>query len=247
MNPYYQDESITIYNADCRDVLPIITGDIVVTSPPHNLNIRVNGNRDFISRQITPNDFSTKYLSYTDNLQPAEYFELLSDVLKKSLQAAPAVCMNLAIVTGSKWGFAKLLGEFADNFKELVVWDKLNGTPATQPGVMNVAAEMVLVFDRIDPLTRQYIDSSFSRGAQDNIWRIQPTRQEFHGATFPETLVHRCLSLYANSQTIIDPFMGTGTTLRVSKNIGRKGIGIELDERYCEIAANRMSQIAMEL
>ncbi len=70
-----------------------------------------------------------------------------------------------------------------------------------------------------------------------------------HPTVKPLALIHYLLTLVTmpKANLILDPFMGSGTTLRAAKDLGRKAIGIEIEERYCEIAAKRMSQSAMEL
>ena len=73
-----------------------------------------------------------------------------------------------------------------------------------------------------------------------------PAEQLQHPTEKPVALL-RQLILHHTCQTILDPFMGSGTTLRAAKDLGRKAIGIEIEERYCEIAAKRMSQLGMEL
>jgi len=74
----------------------------------------------------------------------------------------------------------------------------------------------------------------------------EKTGNELHPTQKPEALINRII--VANvGDLILDPFMGSGTTLRSAKDMGRRAIGIELDERYCEVAAKRMAQEVLPL
>ncbi len=68
-----------------------------------------------------------------------------------------------------------------------------------------------------------------------------------HPAMFPEMLVNRLLNIFTTSEekTVLDPFMGTGTTILAARNMGKSGIGFELNEEYANIAKNRLAQLSM--
>lgn len=80
----------------------------------------------------------------------------------------------------------------------------------------------------------------YGRGALVAEGKVHPTQK-------PEALMAWCISQAGTPQTILDPFMGSGTTLVAAKRLGRKAIGIELEEKYCEIAAKRLAQGALDL
>jgi len=82
-----------------------------------------------------------------------------------------------------------------------------------------------------------------------SVWRITPaTGIDGHPCPFPDDIPKRCIvATTSPGDTILDPFMGSGTTLRAAKDLGRKAIGIEISERYCEIAARRMGQEVLAL
>ena len=80
---------------------------------------------------------------------------------------------------------------------------------------------------------------NFSHGALATEGKLHPTQK-------PAPLMRWALE-FTTGQTILDPFMGSGTTLRAAKDLGRKAIGIEIEERYCEIAAKRLAQEVLDL
>lgn len=76
------------------------------------------------------------------------------------------------------------------------------------------------------------------------VWKIGNVgSDDGHPAAFPEELARRCIRLLSDKDaTVVDPFAGTGTTLRVAKDLGRRAVGVEIDPAYCEIASRRLSQ-----
>lgn len=77
--------------------------------------------------------------------------------------------------------------------------------------------------------------------------KILPSKDQ-HPTQKPEGLAKHFIRLHSRpGDTVIDPFMGSGTTLRAAKDMGRKAIGIEIDERWCEMAARRMAQEVLPL
>ena len=81
---------------------------------------------------------------------------------------------------------------------------------------------------------------------RDNVIRVFDANRSDVGREHPTqkpiALMRWCLGFFPDATTILDPFMGSGTTLRAAKDLGRKAIGIEIEERYCEIAVKRLAQ-----
>lgn len=230
-----------IFNEDCLKTLARLSDDsidLVITSPPYNMNLRIR-NGEYCSRQITK-EFSTKYDGFSDNLPIAEYYEFHANVLRELLRVSPIVFYN---VTGSKRAIFKLLGDFNEYVKDIIVWDKVNAQPAMGEGVLNRQSELIIVFDKRNAISRKFDYCNFARGTLNDVWQIKRGKKVTgsHGATFPEELVEKILLNFSREGDVVyDPFMGTGTTAVVAKRLGRRYIGSEILSHYVEIANARV-------
>jgi len=79
-------------------------------------------------------------------------------------------------------------------------------------------------------------------GAPQNVFACAPVREKEHVAEKPEEVLQWVLSIVAPASTILDPFAGSGTTGRAAKDLGRKCIMVEIEEKYCDIIVERLRQ-----
>ena len=178
-----------IYNEDCIKTLKRMEDnsvDCVITSPPYNMNLRIRKGK-YCSRQIVK-ELSTKYDGFSDNLPIEEYYEFHSSVMRELLRVSKVVFYNIQIVTGSKRSIFKMIGEFNENLKDIIVWDKGVAQPAMQKQVLNRRTELILVFESYYPISRQFRYANFERGTLSDIWEIKRGKKisKDHGAVFPE-------------------------------------------------------------
>ena len=235
-----------IYNESCLETMKKIPNDsvhAVITSPPYNMNLRISKGK-YCSRQIVK-ELSTKYDGFDDNLPIEEYFEFHKKVLNELLRISNLIFYNVQIVTGSKRAIFKLIGEFSDNLKDIIIWNKGHAQPAMHEQVLNRQSELILVFEKSYPISRQFKTAEFKRGTLSDVWDIKPKRKnQGHGATFPEELVETILQNFTKKNDVIyDPFLGTGTTAVVAKKLHRYYIGSEIIEKYHQISEKRLKNI----
>lgn len=234
-----------VYNESCKDTLkrlPDNSVDIVITSPPYNMNLRIR-NGKYCSRQIVK-EFSTKYSSFDDNMPIDEYYEFHSTIIAELIRVSGLIFYNIQIVTGSKRAIFKIIGEFSDYIKDIIVWDKGVAQPAMASNVLNRQSELIIVFDSQNAISRQFDICNFERGTLSDIWNIKRGKkiEKNHSAVFPEELVAKILTNFSNiGDVIYDPFMGTGTTAIVCKKMNRHWIGSEISSEYCKVINERLN------
>jgi DNA modification methylase len=218
VKPYYQDDFATIYHGDCREVTEWLDADVLVTDPPYGTGA-VDG---YGRRQNHGGVDGFTIASGVDG------FTIANDATTDTRDDALLLWGERpACVFGSP-----RLPDPPIRVADRLVWDKKR--PGMNGGPWRYRHESIYVtagFVRVD-------DSASSVIAE---W---PGESE-HVHAKPLPLMLRLVAA-APPGIIADPFMGSGSTLRAAKDLGRKCIGVELEERYCEIAANRLAQEVLD-
>ena len=158
-------------------------------------------------------------------------------------------------LVGVPWMFAVAMQKRGWYLRQDIIWHKPVPMPEAVNDRLQKSHEHIFLFSK---KPKYYFDTAAislpkKEGEgwvrRHDVWEIPTSNyQGAHFAVFPQKLPELCIKASTKEiDTVLDPFMGSGTTLRAAKDLGRKAIGIELEERYCEIAAKRMSQLVMEL
>jgi site-specific DNA-methyltransferase (adenine-specific) len=232
VTPYYQDDSVTIYHGDCQEILPGLEQvDTVFTSPPYNLGAMSGGLANLAGG----------YASYDDQLPTAEYEQWQRDVLRSCwelLSPTGAIFYNHKprIQDGVVWLPLRLNPDLP--LRQIIVWDRTIGANWS-PSFFLPMHEWILLFAKPG-----FALSSRSASNVGDVWRVSlegKARRPDHPAPFPLEIPRTALAALVPGR-VLDPFMGSGTTLRAAKDTGHTAVGIEIEERYCEIAAQRCAQ-----
>ena len=223
MTPYYEHAGITIYHGDCRDVdLPHKSIDLVLTDPPYG------------------QQFSRYGAPVKANIRADGARQGVRIVRSALLWLEPSWKADAHLLVMCHWegwpDFYDAISPLAP-IKNAVIWWKNRG------GMGDLTVEYardyeVILYASIGrrPLNGKRPGAVISGIPPVGKGRLHPTEK-------PEQLMRQLILRHSPSDgVVVDPFTGSGTTLIAAKNSGRQAIGIEIEERYCEIAAKRLGQ-----
>lgn len=222
MMPYYSDEHVTIYHGRAEDVLPTIgPADVVLTDVPYNeVNRRDSGLRD---------------------LDRGE-----ADSAPVDVEWVVDQAVRIATGTVYVWCGSNQLGPIRQRMTDhglttrAAVWHKSNPSPMNGEHLWLSAIELC-VFGR---KPRAYFDGRCA----PNVWQGPTEPRDDHPTAKPEWLFKRLIAASCPPDgLIVDPYLGSGTTVAAAKAMGRRAIGVEMNEAYCEIAASRCAQGVLAL
>ncbi len=249
--PYFESNNILIYNDDFLKIsaIPKSSIDLIVTSPPYNVDIHYNTHKDNLSYEDYL-EFSKKWIAKCYELAKDDGRFCLNVPLDKNKGGQQSVGADIT----------KIAKDIGWKYHSTIIWNEGNISRRTAWGsFMSAAApyviapvELIIVFYK-----KNWKKTSGSKKSDitkeefmqwtSGVWNFsgESKKRVGHPAPFPVELPRRCIKLFTFvGDTVLDPFLGSGTTLIASYLNNRKGIGIEIDKEYCNLAIKRLQQEA---
>ncbi len=247
-NLVFHRESIYLYNndfitVDLENYKDSV--DLIVTSPPYNLSI--------------------EYGKHKDNISYDEYLDFTERWLKKAfllLKESGRLCLNVPLdknKNGLKPVYADMVKVARDvgfGYQSTIVWNEQNISRRTAWGSWLSASapyviapvEMIVLLYKGQWKKKEKGESTITREEflewTNGVWTFpgESKKRIGHPAPFPLELPRRCIRMFSyKGDVVLDPFVGSGTTLIAAFVEGRKGIGVELDNQYVDLAINRLT------
>lgn len=252
--PFYSHNNVTIFNQDFLGLRAVAANsiDLIVTSPPYNLDI--------------------SYGAHNDNVAYADYLEFTRDWISTCYGLAKddrRLCLNIPLdknKDGRQGVYADVLSiakKVGWKYHTTIVWNKQviaqrmawgSWMSASAPCVIAPVEMIVVLYKRTWKKCRGPRRDDVTRDEfmawTNAIWtfRGESKKRIGHPAPFPLELPLRCLKLFSFvGDTVLDPFMGSGTTLVACALTQRIGIGVEIDRQYCELARCRLGEVQGDL
>jgi site-specific DNA-methyltransferase (adenine-specific) len=228
---YYAEPGVEIYHGDCREVLPELRRqtDLVLTDPPYEAEAHTQQRR--IKRAGKVVEEPLTFAPMTPRLRE----EVASEIRKIAKRWVLTFCqVEAAPIWRKEYEFYGL------RYMRTCIWVKPDGQPQLTGDRPGMGYETLLAMHSQD-------NAHWNGGGRVGVFIHNKNHMggqpAYHQSMKPLPLIKELISLFSDEgELVIDPFMGSGTTLRAAKDLGRKCIGIELEEKYCETAVKRLCQ-----
>lgn len=219
--------------------LPASCVDLVVTSPPYNLkNSTGNGMKNGRGGKWANAALQHGYEDHDDEMPHGEYVVWQRNCLTEMMRLLND---DGAIFYNHKWrvqnGLLQDRHDIVDGFpvRQIIIWRRKGGINFNK-GYFLPTYEVIYL------IAKPKFQLAPKANAHGDVWEFGQELNNVHPAPFPVALIERIISS-TTAQTILDPFMGSGTTGVAAKKLGRSYIGIELSQSYCELAEQRIRQV----
>jgi len=220
--------------------IPDNTIDLIITSPPYN-----NG-ASGLWGHLKPK----KYGKYSDDMSQEEYCGFLQSFLTEGMRIVKKhIFLNVLMSTGNKEALIELIFHNRKSLKDILYWIKTNPPAQIQSGILSPGVEWILIFSKETPNDRCFRGiGKPGNWIPNNIITPVAKSVDGHGAIFPLSIPTWLIKTFSfEGDIVLDPFLGSGTTLLACRETGHLGLGFEINPEYEPIIRKRYMANVMNI